>query len=319
MMNPRPFRFGLLGESVRSATELVDTARRAEVAGFATFLIRDHFIEEPFGHQLAPFAALATVAAATDRLRVGSLVICNDYRHPVLLAKEVATLDLLSGGRFELGLGAGFSRPEYEQAGLPYDPPGVRVDRFEEALQVLKGLFGAEPFTFSGSFYTVTDLDSFPKPIQQPHPPILVGAGGRRMLSIAARQADIIGILTAAVGTGRRLPDPSALLAENIAEKIDWIRQEAGSRFDNIELSIVGSVVIAENRREAAERLARERGWDSMSAEQVLEMPSIFIGSVDQIVDQMQVRRERYGISYYVVTDRSMEMVAPIVARLAGV
>jgi len=221
MMNPRPFRFGLLGESVRSATELVDTARRAEVAGFATFLIRDHFIEEPFGHQLAPFAALATVAAATDRLRVGSLVICNDYRHPVLLAKEVATLDLLSGGRFELGLGAGFSRPEYEQAGLPYDPPGVRVDRFEEALQVLKGLFGAEPFTFSGSFYTVTDLDSFPKPIQQPHPPILVGAGGRRMLSIAARQADIIGILTAAVGTGRRLPDPSSLLAENIAEKLE--------------------------------------------------------------------------------------------------
>ncbi len=139
------------------------------------------------------------------------------------------------------------------------------------------------------------------------------------MLSIAAREANIIGILTAAVGTGRRLPDPSALLAENIAEKIDWIRQEAGSRFDNIELSIVGSVVIAENRREAAERLARERGWDSMSAEQVLEMLSIFIGSVDQIVDQMQVRRERYGISYYVVSDRSMEMVAPIVARLAGV
>ncbi len=319
MMKPRPFRFGLLGESVRSATELVDTARRAEVAGFATFLIRDHFIEEPFGHQLAPVAALATVAAATDRLRVGSLVICNDYRHPVLLAKEVATLDLLSGGRFELGLGAGFSRPEYEQAGLSFDSPGVRVDRFEEALRVLKGIFGTEPFTFSGSFYTVTDLDSFPKPIQQPHPPILVGAGGRRMLSIAAREADIIGILTATVGTGRRLPDPSGLLAENIAEKIEWIRQEAGSRFDNIELSIVGSVVIAENRREAAERLARERGWDSMSAEQVLERPSIFIGSVDQIVDQMQVRRERYGISYYVVSDRSMEMVAPIVARLAGV
>ena len=139
------------------------------------------------------------------------------------------------------------------------------------------------------------------------------------MLSIAAREADIIGILTAAVGTGRRLPDPSALLAENIAEKIEWIRQQAGSRFNNIELSIVGSVVIAGNRREAAERLAHERRWDGISAERVLEMPSIFIGSVDQIVDQMQVRRERYGISYYVVTDRSMEMVAPIVARLAGV
>jgi probable F420-dependent oxidoreductase len=178
-VNPRPFRFGVLGESVRSAAELVDTARRAEIAGYATFLIRDHFIEEPFGHQLAPVAALATVAAVTERLRVGSLVICNDYRHPVLLAKEVATLDLLSGGRFELGLGAGFSRPEYEAAGLPYDLPGVRVDRFAEALQVFKGLFGAEPFTFSGRFYTVTDLDSFPSPVQRPHPPILVGARGQ--------------------------------------------------------------------------------------------------------------------------------------------
>ena len=139
------------------------------------------------------------------------------------------------------------------------------------------------------------------------------------MLSIAAREANIIGIMTAAVGTGRRLADPSGLLAENIAEKIGWLRQEAGSRFDIIELSIVGSVVITETRRAAAERLASERGWDGISAERVFEMPSIFIGSVDQIVDEMQVRRERYGISYYVVADRSMEMVAPIVARLAGV
>ena len=139
------------------------------------------------------------------------------------------------------------------------------------------------------------------------------------MLSIAAREADIIGILTAALGTGRRVPDPSGLLAETIAEKIGWIRQEAGSRFDDIELSIVSSVVVAENRREAAERLTREREWDGMSPDRVLEMPSIFIGSVDQIVDDMQARRERYGISYHVVSDRSMEMAAPIVARLAGV
>jgi len=312
-------RFGLLGENVRSATELMETARRAEAAGFATFLLRDHFIEEPFGHQLAPLASLATVAAATARLRVGSLVLCNDYRHPALLAKEVATLDVLSGGRFELGLGAGFSRPEYEAAGLPYDPPGVRVDRLAEALQVFKGLFGAAPFTFAGRFYSVTKLDAFPRPVQRPHPPILVGAGGRRMLAIAAREASIIGIQTASVRTGRNVPDPSGLLAETIAEKIGWIRQQAGARFDDIELSIVSSVVVAEHRREAAERLARERGWEGLPVERVLEMPSIFIGSVDQIVDEMQKRRERYGISYYVVSDRSLEMVAPIVARLAGV
>lgn len=319
MIRPRRFRFGLLGESIRAATELVETARRAEGAGFATFLLRDHFIEEPWGHQLAPLTALATAAAATATLRVGSLVFCNDYRHPVLLAKEVATLDLVSGGRFELGLGAGFSRPEYEAAGLPYDPPGVRVGRLAEALQVVKGVFGAAPFTFAGRFYTVTKLEAFPKPVQQPHPPILVGAGGRRMLATAAREADIIGIQTATVRAGRNIPDPSGLLAETIAEKIGWIRQEAGARFDNLELSLVGSVVISENRREAAERLVHARGWDGLSAEKVFEMPSIFIGSVDQIVEEMQGRRERYGISYYVVRDSSLEMVAPIVARVAGV
>ena len=328
-MSPRAFRFGVLGESVRTAAELVNAARRAEIAGYATFLIRDHFIEEPLGHQLAPIAALATVAAATKTLRVGSLVICNDYRHPVVLAKEVATLDVLSGGRFELGLGAGFSRPEYEAAGLPFDPPGVRVDRFAEALQVFKGLFDAEAFTFSGRFYTVTKVDSFPKPLQRPHPPILVGASGRRMLSIAARAANIIGIQTAAPGNplaisnrsaGRRVgSDPSGLLAESIAEKIGWIRHEAGSRFDAIELSIVSSVVLAENRREAAERLMRQREWDGISVDNVLEMPSIFIGSVDQIVNEMQVRRGRYGISYHVVRDSGLDTLAPIVSRLAGV
>jgi len=318
MTRSHRFRFGLLGESVRSATELMETARRAEGAGFATFLLRDHFIEEPFGHQLAPLAALATVAAATERLRVGSLVLCNDYRHPVLLAKEVATLDVLSGGRFELGLGAGFSRPEYEAAGLPFEPPGVRVDRLAEALQVFKGFFGAAPFTFAGRFYAVTKLDAFPKPVQRPYPPILVGAGGRRMLAIAAREADIIGIQTASLGTGRSVADPAGLLAETIAEKVGWVRQEAGARFDQIELSIVSSVIVSEHRREAAERLVRERGWQGLSIEQVFEMPSIFIGSVDQIVDDMKERRERYGISYYVVSDRSLETVVPIVARLAG-
>jgi probable F420-dependent oxidoreductase len=296
----------------------METARRAEAAGFATFLLRDHFIEEPFGHQLAPLTALATVAAATERLRVGSLVLCNDYRHPVLLAKEVATLDLLSGGRFELGLGAGFSRPEYEAAGLSFDPPGVRVDRLAEVLQVFKGLFGAAPFSFTGRFYTVSKLDAFPKPVQRPYPPILIGAGGRRMLGIAAREADIIGIQTASLGTGRSAADPSGLLAETIAEKIEWVRQQAGARFDQIELSIVSSVIVAEDRGEAAERLVRERGWQGLPVERVFEMPSIFIGSVGQIVEEMQKRRERYGISYYVVSDRSLQTAAPIVARLAG-
>jgi probable F420-dependent oxidoreductase len=314
----RPFRFGLIGQHVRSAAELIETARRAEAAGFATFLLRDHFIEEPFGHQLAPLTALATVAAVTRKIRIGSLVLCNDYRHPVLLAKEVATLDVLSGGRFELGLGAGFSRPEYEAAGLPFDPPGVRVDRLAEALQIFKGVFGAAPFTFAGRHYTVTKLESFPKPAQRPHPPLLVGAGSRRMLALAAREADIIGLQTASLATGRLTPEPSGLFAEAIAEKIAWVRQQAGARFDDIEVSIVSSFVVDDDRRKAAEQLVRARGWDGLPVERVFEMPSIFIGSVAQIVDEMQKRRERYGISYYVVADRDLAMIAPIVARLAG-
>jgi probable F420-dependent oxidoreductase len=171
-MTQPPFRFGVFGEDARTPAVLLDTARRAEGAGYSTFLICDHFIDEPFGHQLAPLTALATVAAATTRLRVGSLVFSNDYRHPAMLAKEIATLDAMSNGRVELGLGAGFSKAEYDRAGLPFDPPGVRVDRLEESIHVLKGLLGERPFTFVGKHYAVTGLDGYPKPVQRPHPPL---------------------------------------------------------------------------------------------------------------------------------------------------
>jgi probable F420-dependent oxidoreductase len=296
----------------------LDTARRAEDSGYATFLIRDHFIAEPFGHQLAPLTVLATVAGATKTLRIGSLVLSNDYRHPVILAKEVATLDVLSNGRVELGLGAGFSQAEYDQAGIPFDPPGLRVGRLEEAIHILKGLFAAEPLTFAGKHYSVSHYDSFPKPVQRPHPPILVGAAGKRMLSIAAQEADIIGFQTVSTVNGVVSNDPSVRLASAVAEKIELVRQMAGDRFDRIELSMVVTAVIAEQRQQAAEQFARDRGWSGISAEQVLEMPSIFIGSVDRIVEEMQARRERYGFSYLVLFDHAMGKAAPIVARLAG-
>jgi probable F420-dependent oxidoreductase len=318
MMRARPFRFGVFGEHARSREALLETARRAEDSGYATFLIRDHFIEEPFGHQLAPLTALATVAAATTRLRVGSLVLSNDYRHPVMLAKEIATLDVLSNGRVELGLGAGFSKAEYDSAGMSFDPPGVRVDRLEESLRVLKGLFGAGPFTFGGTHYTVTGLDAFPKPVQRPHPPILIGASGKRMLSIAAREADIIGFQTVTTTGGAMTDDPANRLAPAVSQKIERVREVAGARFGQIELSMVMTVVLSEHRQEAASRLVRERGWTGISAEQVLEMPSIFIGSVDQIVHEARARRERFGFSYYVVLDNAIDRVGPIVARLTG-
>jgi len=317
MARVRPFRFGVFGEHARSRDAVLETAQRAEDAGYSTFLIRDHFIEEPFGDQLAPLTVLATVAAVTRRLRVGSLVLSNDYRHPVVLAKEIATLDVLSAGRVELGLGAGFSKAEYDSAGMAFDPPGVRVDRLEESLDVLKGLFGAGRFTFAGKHYTVTGLDAFPKPMQRPHPPILIGASGKRMLAIAAREADIIGLQTVTTTHGTMTDDPANRLAPVVSQKIELIRQAAGVRFADIELSMVMTAVVADDRRQAAERFARERRWQGISVEQVLEMPSIFIGSVDQIVDQVGARRERYGVSYYVVLDTAMEKVAPIVARLA--
>ena len=314
----RAFRFGVFGENARTPETLLDTAQRAEQAGYSTFLIRDHFIEEPFGHQFAPLTALATVAAVTTSLRVGSLVLSNDYRHPAMLAKEIATLDALSGGRVELGLGAGFSQAEYAGAGIPFDPPGVRVDRLEESIQVLKGLFGAIPFTFAGKHYAVTGLDSYPKPVQRPHPPILIGAAGKRMLSIAAREADIIGFQTVSTAHGAMTDDPTGRLASTVRERVEQVRRIAGERFDRIELSLVATIVLTERRRQAAEHLLGERGWSGISADQVLEMPSIFIGSIDHVVDEMRARRAQYGFSYYVVLDRALDTVAPLVRRLAG-
>src|SRR5438876_677403 len=190
MSKPRPFRFGVSVHGSKSRAEWIGIARQAEALGYSTLLIPDHL-----GDQLSPIPALVAAADATSTLRIGSLVFDNDFRHPVMLAKEAATLDVLSGGRFELGIGAGWLRSEYEQAGIPYDPPGVRVGRMEEALQIIKGLFADRPVTFSGTYYKVSALEGQPKPVQRPHPPILIGGGGKRILSIAAREATIVGFL----------------------------------------------------------------------------------------------------------------------------
>ena len=313
----RPFRFGVLGEQIRSGEELVATARRAEALGYATLLLRDHFVPEPFGDQLAPMVALTAAAGATSTLRVGTLVLDNDYRHPVLLAKEAATLDLLSGGRFELGIGAGWLREEYRRAGMPFDAPGVRVGRLEESLKVLKGLLAGGPVELAGAHYTVAGLEGFPPPVQRPHPPILVGAGSRRMLGIAGREADIVGILPRALPDGTISEALSERSPAVVAEKVGWVREAAGDRFERVELSMVAAVRVAADPVAAAERFAAEEGWAG-AAERVLEMPSVFLGPVERIVDQLHARRERYGFSYHVVPDGAMEAVAPVVERLAG-
>jgi probable F420-dependent oxidoreductase len=313
----RSFRFGVIVENVRTGKDLISMARRAEELGYDIILIRDHLVEDPFGHQLAPLAALATVAAVTDTLRIGTLVLANDYRHPAVLAKEAATLDVLSCGRFELGLGAGWLRREYEQAGIPFDPAGRRVGRLEEALRIFKELLAGGSLEFCGEHYRIDGLTNFPEPSQRPRPPILVGGGGKRMLSIAGREADIVSMLTTSVATGEVINDPEERSPETVERKVGWIRRAAGERLKEVELNMIISPIVTDDPIEGAERFARERGWSSIPAEEVLEMPSVFIGSTDRITEQLLARRERYGVSYLVISDGNMEDFAPVVSRLS--
>jgi len=311
-------RFGLISEQMRDVTRWLASAQRAEDLGFSTFLLRDHFIVDAFGPQFAPVPALMTIANRTRSLRIGSLVFDNDYRHPVLLAQETATLDLLSGGRFELGIGAGWLRDEYDRAGMAFDAPGARVSRLEEALHVVKGLLPGEPLTFSGEYYHIDGLRSFPQPMQRPHPPILIGAGSKRMLALAGREANIVNILPKALPAGVISEDPSERLAAKITQKTDVIREAAGARFAEIELSLFATIQLTDDPRFQAERLIAERGWRGVTADEVLAMPAIFLGSVEHVVELMLERRERYGVSYYIIPDEEMDAVAPVVQRAAG-
>lgn len=318
MISKHPFRFGALNEAMLSHQHWIAQARKAEDLGYATFLIRDHFVSDFGGATFSPVASMMAAANATQTLRTGTLVIDNDFRHPIVLAKEVATLDQMSDGRFELGLGAGWLQAEYEQMGIPFDPPGVRVSRLEEAVKVFKAFFTEERVHFTGQHYTVKGLESFPKPIQLPHPPLLIGAGKKRMCQLAGREADIVGLLTISTSHGTFQADPVEMLASTITQKINWVREGAGERFPEIELSMMISICITENPQQYAEQLIQENKWHNISVEQVLDMPSKFFGSIDQIVEQMEARREQYGFSYYIVNDKLMDTLAPIVARLAG-
>lgn len=317
-MTTHSFRFGVINEHPMGREGWIAHVRRAEALGYATFLIRDHFVPDFFGDQFAPFAALMAAACATTTLRVGTIVIDNDYRHPVHLAKEAATLDLLSGGRLELGLGAGWLQKEYEQAGLQYDAPGVRITRLAEALTVLKGLFADGPLTFRGEHYAIDRLEGFPKPAQRPRPPILIGGGNRRILRLAGREADIVGILTTSVASGTVVDATNERLPAAVDQKIAWVREGAGERFPAIELSLIPGVALTDDRRGRATRLIAGRGWSGVGVEDVLAMPSLLIGTEEEVVADLLARRERYGFSYYIVADGDMEAFAPLVARLAG-
>ena len=309
-MFERPFRFGLALAQAASRQAWIDTAQRAEDLGYGILLVPDHF-----GDHLAPIAAIMAAANATRFIRVGSLVFDNDFRHPVVLAKEAATLDLLSDGRFELGLGAGWLKAEYDQAGLSFDAPASRFDRLTEALTVIKGLWGDGAFSVSGRHYDITNLDGRPKPVQRPRPPILIGAGGRRMLQLAADQADIVGLVPRARASGAGLLRSDAASAV-VQRKVDRVRQAAGTRFDELELNaLVFAVNLAENRQAAAEQIAQRF---EVPPAIVLESPHLLVGHVDQIVEQLLTNRRRFGISYVTVFGDQIDAFAPVVARSAG-
>ena len=313
-MSPtHPFRFGVMMHSGGSYQDLADKARRAEALGYGTFLLPDH-LDQPLG----ALPALAVAAGATTHLRLGTLVLANDFRHPVLLAKDVATLDQLSAGRFELGLGAGWRRREYEQAGISYDTAPVRISRLSESLHILAGCFAGDAFSFAGEFYTVTGLDGQPKPVQQPHPPFLIGGGGKRILSLAARHADTVSIIPRArpKGTGQDSADWTTATDAATRQKLEWIREAAGERFAALELNaMVYAVVVANDRQASAEHLAGRFG---LTISEVLASPHILIGSPEQMTEDLRLRREKFGLSYITVPEYFMEAFAPVVERLAG-
>jgi probable F420-dependent oxidoreductase len=307
-----PFRFGVNARTPAPAAAWIALARRLEELGYATLNLPDHLTDRP-----APMAALAAAAAATTRLRVGTLVLNNDFRHPVLLAREAATLDWLSEGRFELGLGAGYVKAEYDEAGLRFERGGTRVERLAEAVTIITRLLAGEAVTFTGRHYTVAKHTIFPRPAQQPRPPILVGGNGPRLLTMAAREADIVGLTGVTFtqgGTGRAL---SGFTAAGVDERIGLVREAAGARLARLELSaLLQRVVVTMDRRGAAAELAQR--WSELSVDEVLESPFVLLGSVDEIVAQLVARRQRWGISYYVIFDDVVDAVAPIVDRLNG-
>jgi probable F420-dependent oxidoreductase len=311
MATDRRFRFGAQLSFAGSHEEWTAKAGTVEELGYATLCVPDHLDD-----QLAPMPALVAAAGATTGLRVGTLVLSNDYRHPVVVAKEAATVDLLSGGRLELGLGAGWLARDYEESGIPFDPPSVRIDRLEEGLAVVKGLLGGGKFSFAGKHYTVTDHPGTPLPVQRPRPPILVGGGSRRILSLAGREADIVSVnFDLRSGTiGTQLG--ATATAEATAEKVGWVREAAGDRFDHVELSCTAYLtMVTDDRDGVAAGLGAGFGLD---AEQVLGMPNFAIGTVGQIADQLERRRDELGLSYVVVGGECHEAMAPVVARLAG-
>jgi len=291
-----------------SVAQWRELARTAEGLGYATLLVADHF-----GRQLAPLPALVAAAEATSTLRVGTFVLDNDFRHPAALAKEAATVDLLTGGRLELGIGAGWNAADYDKTGIPFEPAGTRVSRLAEALHIVKAFFAGGSVTFHGRHYQVANLDAVPEPVQRPRPPIMLGGAGRRMLTLAAQEADILnfpdrpseGVSTAG----------NAALGLTFVEQMAIVRAAAGERYSQLELSCLCIPRITDAVAETLDGLATLMHTTPHVVE---AMPGALVGSLEAIVDKLQANRERFDLSYPVIPGAALHAMAPVVARLAG-
>jgi probable F420-dependent oxidoreductase len=311
----KPFHFlADVGEIV-TGPELAARARRAEQMGYHALVLPDHLIK-----QLSPVVTMATVAAATTTLRVSAFVMNNDLRHPAVLAQDLASLDVLSDGRLDIAIGAGWNKPEYDAIGIEFDPTPVRQARLAESITVLKGLFTGEPFSFAGEYYTITDYSAQPVPVQRPHPLFFIGGGGRRTLTLAGREAAIVGLAPRILGNSKL--DAMSLTLTAAREKISWVREAAGERFDSLEFNIYPSawpVVITDNLREEARRVIdslRSRTGIELTEDEVIDSPHVFIGSIDRLVEKFLQLREELGISSILLGE--IDELTPVLERLSG-
>jgi probable F420-dependent oxidoreductase len=305
------FRFTIQLEGAPSPAAWRDLARQAEDLGYSTLYIPDHL-----GDQWGPFVALTVAAEATTTLRVGTLVLDNDFRHPVVLAKEAATLDLVSDGRFELGLGAGWMTSDYDQSGIVMDAPSVRVARLAESIDIMKALWTDGRATLEGEHYRVHDAVGSPRPVTPGGPPLVIGGGSKRILTLAGQHAQIVSVVPS-LAAGVVGPEVAGeVLVEKYAERVRWARQAAGDRAGELELQCwTVTVQVVPNGREVIETMAPVF---SLTPEQLGATPAALIGTVEEIADTLRKRREELGFTNIVVHQAEMETVAPVIAELAG-
>ena len=320
----KPFRFGLQAYAPNSGKEWRELARKAESSGFSSFHLADHIIGPgpalaATGHPVqtvAAIPAMAVAAEATSTIKVGCRVLCVDYRNPVMLAKEVATLDFFSEGRLELGLGAGWLQGEYEAIGVPFDRAGVRIDRFEEVIALLRASFAEGELNIDTPHVHAVGFEAVPKPFTKSGPPIMIGGGAKRILTIAGREADIVS-LNFNNSSGKLGADGiGSSTAELTDQKIQWIKDGAGARFDQIEIEIAAYFTIVTPDGEGTR--AKMAPMFGMTPEVFAEHPNALIGSVDEICDRIVERRERFGISYVSFGASVIDAVIPVVERLTG-